>query len=182
MDFVNIFACSHPSQLHVFVRFEKFSLPRISKVSNLVFIFNILFSITLKGELQRENKLISYEGVFKMLENDMYIAGIGQAVLQLLSFKVGSGNHQRGILSSFTLKGELQRENKLISYERVLKMLENDIYIAGIGLIKPGLHIVVRVAEHACDDASKRILKRSAHRLKIFLVKYQNLIVTITTI
>ena len=32
-----------------------------------------------------------------MLENDMYIAGIGQAVLDLLSFKVGSGNHQRGM-------------------------------------------------------------------------------------
>ena len=27
----------------------------------------------------------------------MYIAGIGQAVLELLSFKVESGNHQRGI-------------------------------------------------------------------------------------
>ena len=27
----------------------------------------------------------------------MYIAGIGQALLGLLSFKVGSGNHQRGI-------------------------------------------------------------------------------------
>ena len=27
----------------------------------------------------------------------MYIAGIGQAVLELLSFEVGSGNHQRGI-------------------------------------------------------------------------------------
>ena len=27
----------------------------------------------------------------------MYIAGIGQAVLKLLSFKIGSGNHQRGI-------------------------------------------------------------------------------------
>ena len=32
-----------------------------------------------------------------MLDNDMYIAGIGQAVLELLSFKVGSGNHQRGV-------------------------------------------------------------------------------------
>ena len=32
-----------------------------------------------------------------MLDNDMYIAGIGQSVLELLSFKVGSGNHQRGI-------------------------------------------------------------------------------------
>ena len=46
-----------------------------------------------------------------------------------------------------------------------------------ISTFKPagGLHIVVRVAEHACDDASKRILKPSTHRLKIFLVKYQNL-------
>ena len=51
----------------------------------------------LKGELQRENKLISYERAFKMLKNDMYIAAIGQAVLELLSFKVESGNHQRGI-------------------------------------------------------------------------------------
>ena len=32
-----------------------------------------------------------------MLENDIYIAGIGQAVLELLSFKVGSRNHQKGI-------------------------------------------------------------------------------------
>ena len=51
----------------------------------------------IKGELQSENKLISYERAFKMLENDMYIAGIGQVVLELLSFKVESGNHQRGI-------------------------------------------------------------------------------------
>ena len=32
-----------------------------------------------------------------MPENETYIAGIGQAVLELLSFKVRSGNHQRGI-------------------------------------------------------------------------------------
>ena len=51
----------------------------------------------IKGELQRENKSISYERTFKMLENDMYITGIGQAVLELLSFKFGSGNHQKGI-------------------------------------------------------------------------------------
>ena len=56
-----------------------------------------LVHFLLKGELQRENKLISYERAFKMLENDMYFAGIGQAVLELLSFKVESGNHQRGI-------------------------------------------------------------------------------------
>ena len=51
----------------------------------------------IKGELQHENKLISYERAFKMLENDMYIAGVSQAVLELLSFKVESGNRQRGI-------------------------------------------------------------------------------------
>ena len=55
------------------------------------------FVLCFKGELQRENKLISYERAFKMLENDMYMAGIGQVVLELLSFKVESGNHQRGI-------------------------------------------------------------------------------------
>ena len=32
-----------------------------------------------------------------MLENYMYITGIGHAVIELLSFKVGSGNHQREI-------------------------------------------------------------------------------------
>ena len=58
---------------------------------------NLIVLQSFKGELQRENKLISYEKAFKMLENDMYIAGIGQAVLELLSFKVESGNHQRGI-------------------------------------------------------------------------------------
>ena len=41
--------------------------------------------------------------------------------------------------------------------------------------VKPGLHIVVRVAEHSCDDASKRILKPSAYRLQIFLVRDQYL-------
>ena len=33
-----------------------------------------------KGKLQCENNLISYERAFKMLENDRYIAGIGQAI------------------------------------------------------------------------------------------------------
>ena len=40
---------------------------------------------------------------------------------------------------------------------------------------KPGLDIVVRVAEHACDDASKRIFRPSANRLQIFLVRDQYL-------
>ena len=38
--------------------------------------------------------------VFKMLENDLYIAGIGQAVLKLLSFKVRSGNNEGNVLAS----------------------------------------------------------------------------------
>ena len=42
--------------------------------------------------------------------------------------------------------------------------------------VKPGLHMVVTVAEHVCDDASKRILKLSTYRSKIFLVKYKNLL------
>ena len=41
--------------------------------------------------------------------------------------------------------------------------------------LKPGLHIVVRVAEHACDDPSNRILKPSTYRLQIFLVRDQYL-------
>ena len=40
---------------------------------------------------------------------------------------------------------------------------------------KPGLHIVVRIAEHACDDASKTILKLSIYLLQVFLVKHQYL-------
>ena len=32
-----------------------------------------------------------------MLVNNMYIAGIGQAVLELLRFEVESGIHQKGI-------------------------------------------------------------------------------------
>ena len=43
-----------------------------------------------------------------MLENDMNIAGTGQAVLELLSFKVGSGNHQREISSLQKFVGTLR--------------------------------------------------------------------------
>ena len=47
--------------------------------------------------------------------------------MELFSFTYGA------LLWDLYVKGELQRENKLISYERAFKMLENDIYIAGIG-------------------------------------------------
>ena len=53
--------------------------------------------ILIKGELQRENKLILYERAFRLLENDMHITVIGQAILELLGFKVGSGNDQTRI-------------------------------------------------------------------------------------
>ena len=70
---------------------------KLCEFLGLVFTETLAYISILKGELQRENKLISYKRAFKMLENDMYVAGIGQAVLELLSFKVRPGNHQRGI-------------------------------------------------------------------------------------
>ena len=74
----------------------------------------------IKGELQRENKLISDERAFKMLENDMYIAGIGQAVLELLSFKVRPGNHQRGI-------SLLQKFSEIFGNMHKARFTENDV-------------------------------------------------------
>ena len=41
-----------------------------------------------------QKQLISYERAFKKMANNMYITG---SVKLLLSFDVGSGNHQRGI-------------------------------------------------------------------------------------
>ena len=37
------------------------------------------------------------------------------------------------------------------------------------------LHIVVTVAEHACDHVPKRVLKLLIDRLQMFLVKYEYL-------
>ena len=42
-------------------------------------------------------------------------------------------------------------------------------------LVKPGLHIVVTIAKHACDSVLKRVSKLSAYRLQVFLVKYEYL-------
>ena len=56
MDFVHIFAWSHPFQLSVFVRSENSSLPRIWRVSDLVYLFNILFSFTLTKMMVTEIK------------------------------------------------------------------------------------------------------------------------------
>ena len=80
-----------------------------------------------KGELQRENKLISYERVFKMLENDVYIAGNGQAVLELFSFKVSSGNHQRriSILQKFRTSSARSTENDVTSDKSQFPYIKN---------------------------------------------------------
>ena len=59
MDFVNNFAWSHPSQLRVFVRFENSSLPRIWKVSDLVFIFNKMMVKGVKKEELKDHELAS---------------------------------------------------------------------------------------------------------------------------
>ena len=40
-----------------------------------------------KGELQRQNKLISFESPFKILQNETKIIKIGQAVLKIFNFK-----------------------------------------------------------------------------------------------
>ena len=41
--------------------------------------------------------------------------------------------------------------------------------------VKPDLHIVVTIAQHACDRALKKVLKLSTYRLQIFLVKHEYL-------
>ena len=60
------------------------------------------------------------------------------------------------------------RDFYLIGQEKLLMLIMSYF-------LKPGLHIVVTVAEHACDDASKRILKLLIYPLQIFLVKHQYL-------
>ena len=91
----------------------------------------VLRAICVKGELQRKNKLISYERVFKMLENDMNIAGIGQAVLELLTFKVGSGNHQRGIslLQTFS---DIFRNMRLVPLKMTSHLTSHNFHILKI--------------------------------------------------
>ena len=42
-------------------------------------------------------------------------------------------------------------------------------------LVNPCLHIVVTIAQHACDRVLKRVLKLSSYRLQTFLVKYWHL-------
>ena len=44
--------------------------------------------MTLKGQLQRFYKLVSYERAVKILKNDICITEIGQPVLEIFEFKV----------------------------------------------------------------------------------------------
>ena len=41
--------------------------------------------------------------------------------------------------------------------------------------VKPGLRMVITIAENVCDYVPKRIFKLSRYRLQIFLVKDQDL-------
>ena len=41
--------------------------------------------------------------------------------------------------------------------------------------LKPGLHMVVTIAEHACDHVLKRVLKLFIYCSQTFLVKYKHL-------
>ena len=47
----------------------------------------LLADSNLKGELQRQNKLISSERPFKILQNETKIIKIGHAVLEIFNFK-----------------------------------------------------------------------------------------------
>ena len=55
--------------------------------SNLAIIS--LHMKSFKGELQRQNKLISSQRLFKILLNETEIIEIGQAVLEIFNFKDG---------------------------------------------------------------------------------------------
>ena len=64
----------------------------------------LIVGIYFKGELQRQNKLISFERPFKILQNETKIIKIGQAVLETLNFKDQD-------LDNFTRKNDRKTEN-----------------------------------------------------------------------
>ena len=71
----------------------------------------------LKGELQRQNKFISFEGPFKILQNETKIIKIDQAVLEILNLKFGD-------LDNFTRKDDRKTEN--VVFLEVLQKLKNN--------------------------------------------------------
>ena len=66
-----------------------------------------------------------------MLENDMYITVIDQAVLELSSFKVGSENHQMGIslLQKFS---EIFENMRLVSPKMTLYLTRHNFQVLKI--------------------------------------------------
>ena len=54
------------------------------------------------------------------------------------------------------------------------------VFMCNFIVVKPGLHIVVTIAEHACDRVPKRLLMLSSYRLQIFLMKYEYLTIITT--
>ena len=77
--------------------------------------------------------MISYKRAFKMLQNDMYIAGIGHAVLEFLSFKVASGNHQRGI-SLFQKFSEIFSDMRIVSPKMTSYLTIHNVQILKIDI------------------------------------------------
>ena len=47
--------------------------------------------------------------------------------------------------------------------------------VCSLSRLNPALHIVVTIAEHACDHVLKRVLKLLIYRSQTFLVKYKHL-------
>ena len=61
-------------------------------------------------------------------------------------------------------------QNLLDSHDFTIPVRSNN----GNQALNSGLHIVVTIAEHACDHVLRlRVLKLSANRFQIFLVKYE---------
>ena len=79
------------------------------------FFFKI--DILLKGELQRQNKLISSERPFKILQNETKIIKIGHADLEIFNFKDWD-------LGDFTRKNDRKTENVVLL--EVMQNLKNN--------------------------------------------------------
>ena len=56
----------------------------------------------------------------------------------------------------------------------VTKRSNKLVYLMGV-VLKPGLHIVLTIADYVSDVAPNRILRLSIRRLQMFLVKYEYL-------
>ena len=65
--------------------------------------------------------------------------------------------------------------NRRYEYENENRGNAGLVFISNFIPVKPGTHIVVTIAQHACDRVPKKVLKLSTYRLQIFLVKYEYL-------